>query len=333
VSLDGGDQRVATLALSGPDSGSNDQLAQPSATGVGDVNGDGNDDVAVGSPRQDDTAVWVVTNLAPGSSVSLDALGGDGFRVDGAPRNSSFGGAVSRAGDVNGDGVDDMVIGAPDQRGGAGAAYVVFGSRAPSDVDVSALSDRGFILRGASGTSAGGTLAGLGDVNGDGRGDFAVGAPFASPEGRTRAGVAYVVFGRHETSPVDLTALGAGGYRIDGQAAAQYEQSGAIYGSATTLAAAGDVDGDGRPDLALNAARTGPNDTVLAYVVYGKATTTRVDLAHPGGQALALEGDPSASIRLGDGVDFDGDKVFELPFSLGGEGIAASDGYLLKVKR
>jgi hypothetical protein len=334
VDLTGGSERVTTLRLPGPDLGSGDALAQPSAVGVGDVNADGRDDIAVGTPNNGGGpgGVYVVTKLPTGGEVSLDELGGDGFTIDGSSRDG-FGGVLSRAGDFNGDKIDDFAVGAPYTGGERGRTYVIFGTRDADDFDIGSIGDRGIVLTGALGGQSGGTLAGPGDLSGDGLADLAIGAPFASPDGRDRAGVTYVVFGRRDQGKVDLSELGSGGFRIDGQGPALYEQSDAIYGSATTLAPAGDANGDGTPDLVVSGTTTGSNDPAPTFVVYGKSSSTHVDLGDPGGQAVALEPPSGGFLRAGEGADFDGDNVFEVPFILGGEGHSVSDGYLIKVKR
>jgi hypothetical protein len=221
-------------------------------------------------------------------------------------------------------------VGAPHASEDSGAAYVIFGASKPDDVDVGELGDRGITLTGGEGTTAGTSLAGLGDVNGDGLADIAVGAPTASPDGRDRAGVAHVVFGRG-AGGIDLAALGAGGFRIDGPTAGTPQTTLFTPGLAGELMPTGDVNGDGTPDMAISASAI-DDGTDLAYVVYGKSSTTHVDLKKPGGDAAALDGASGAVMTFGSGVDHDGDEVFELPFSLGGEGLSASNGYLLDIK-
>jgi glycosylphosphatidylinositol phospholipase D len=275
--------------------------------------------------------VFVATNLTRGEEVAMDTLGDDGFEVTGEGSDDAFGGELARAGDVNGDDLDDFVVGAPHASEDSGAAYVIFGGSDSKDIDVGELGDRGITLTGGNGTTAGASLAGLGDVNGDGRADIAVGAPTATPDGRGRAGVAYVVFGRG-AGGIELPALGDGGFRIDGPTAGTPQTELFQPGLAGELSAAGDVNGDATPDLAISASEI-DDGTDLAYVVYGKSSTTRVDLSKPGGEAAALDGEAGAVMTFGSGVDFDGDKVFELPFSLGGDGVSTSNGYLLDITR
>jgi hypothetical protein len=218
---------------------------------------------------------------------------------------------------VNGDGIDDFLVAAPFIGGEDGAAYVIFGSREPQDLDSTDLGDRGILLAGGGGSTAGASVAGIGDVNGDDLADVIVGAPTASPAGRDGAGVAYVVFGRHNPGRVDLTQLGTSGFRVDGAAPKTAEQGEFTPGLASEVAAAGDVNGDGTPDAIVNSTHL-QGETPLAWIVYGKATPDRIDLARPGGQAMALDGAPDSSLSFGGGLDFDGDKKAEVPFVVSG---------------
>src|SRR5262249_46778657 len=139
--------------------------------------------------------------------------------------------AVSGAGDVNGDSIDDIIIG---RNGGtpavgrenAGECYVVFGSPNPfpSVLNVTTLNGiNGFLLNGKlrddySGTS----VSGAGDVNADGIDDILIGAFGADPSGRFGAGESYVVYGRTTTfpTPFELSSLdGANGFVLRGVAA------------------------------------------------------------------------------------------------------------------
>ena len=130
---------------------------------------------------------------------SLD--GSSGFRLDGVTDSDESGRSVSAAGDVNGDGIDDLLIGAPfaDPNGGnSGTSYVVFGSSAAfaSAIDLSSLNgSSGFRLDGVTSNDRSGfSVSAAGDVNGDGIDDLLIGARFADPNGGN-SGTSYVVFG------------------------------------------------------------------------------------------------------------------------------------------
>jgi len=116
--------------------------------------------------------------------------GSSGFTINGLDSNDRSGSSVSSAGDINGDGIDDLIIGAthadPNGNNSAGSSYVVFGSYAglPHLFDLSNLNGaNGFIING---------------VNGDGLDDLIIGAYGAGPNGNSYAGSSYVVFGKSE---------------------------------------------------------------------------------------------------------------------------------------
>ena len=182
--------------------------------------------------------------------IELSALdGANGFRIDGAAAGELSGRSVAGAGDVNGDGFADLIVGAylADPNGtNSGASYVVFGTASgfSSSLDVSALDGaNGFRIDGAAASDFSGiSVAGAGDVNDDGFADLIVGAYLADPNG-TNSGASYVVFGTASgfSSSLDVSALdGANGFRIDGAAA--------VDESGFSVAGAGDVNGDGFAD-------------------------------------------------------------------------------------
>ena len=133
-------------------------------------------------------------------SLNLSTLDGtNGFVINGIDVYDLSGYSVSSAGDVNGDGIDDLIIGAPNGNGGAGESYVVFGNNsgfAPS-LNLSTLDGtNGFVINGIDfSDSSGDSVSGAGDVNGDGLDDLIIGAREADPNGNSRAGQSYVVFG------------------------------------------------------------------------------------------------------------------------------------------
>ena len=140
-----------------------------------------------------------------GAVVELSDLdGSDGFVINGVDSGDQSGFSVSGAGDVNGDGVSDLLVGAPagDPNGnrGAGESYVVFGGAVVGTGGSVELSDLdgsdGFVLNGADISDRSGASVSIGgDVNGDGVADLIIGAEYADPNGNNLAGESYVIFG------------------------------------------------------------------------------------------------------------------------------------------
>jgi Ca2+-binding RTX toxin-like protein len=249
----------------------------------------------------------VATAVLPQQGGTVDLLTQANLRIDGAAPQDFAADSVASAGDFNGDGYGDVVIGAPNarnnSRGDSGSVYVLFGKPAPTNVDLVNLGTAGVRIDGADGGDhAGSSVAPAGDVNGDGRGDVIIGAPRADTENFFDAGSVYVVFGTAATSKIDLSALGPGGIRIDG------DQQSAFLGA--SVANAGDVNGDGRPDIVAGApGRDTPNgnNSGAAYVIYGQAPPTSIDLTNPlGGAGLRILG-PTGGDEAGRSVSGAGD--------------------------
>lgn len=244
---------------------------------AGDVNGDGIDDFIIGA--QNDTpsglnsgATYVVFGSTDGfdRSFELSSLDGvNGFRLVGANLNDFSGASVSSAGDVNGDGIDDILIGAPGANAGDnnnGETYVVFGSNAAFDArfNLSSLDgSNGFRINGiARDDFSGRSVSSAGDLNGDGIDDIIVGAPAAGSDGEV-----YVVFGSATEfdAGFDLSTLdGSNGFTISDAAS-----TGETIGN---VSLAGDVNGDGIGDILIGAASDGDDDKSEAYVVFGSIT-------------------------------------------------------------
>ena len=273
-----------------------DDYSGRSVSSAGDVNGDGYDDLIIGVPGADpngggsgETHVVYGGARAPGKGgvLAVSALDGtNGFTLTGIDRLDGSGGSVSSAGDVNGDGYDDLIIGAygasPNGERLAGESYVVYGgARAPGKGGVLALSAldgaNGFTLTGIDrGDQSGVSVSSAGDVNGDGYDDLIIGARGAELDGKLSAGETYVVYGGASApgtdGALDLAALdGANGFTLTG--------IDAFDGSGESVSSAGDVNGDGYDDLVIGAFRADPNGdrSGETYVVHGGARAPGMD--------------------------------------------------------
>jgi Ca2+-binding RTX toxin-like protein len=253
-----------------------------SVASAGDVNGDGYDDLIVGAALADPNgsssgASYLVFGKASGFATSLDLStldGTTGFRLDGAAAGDLGGTSVASAGDVNGDGYADLIVGArradPNGLYNAGSSYVVFGKASgfPATLDLGTLDGTtGFRLDGAAaGDASGYSVASAGDVNGDGCDDLIVGARDADPNGGY-SGASFVVFGKASGFAASLalsTLDGTTGFRVDGRHT--------LDRSGSSVASAGDINGDGYDDLIVGAPGADLYDSGTSYVVFGKAS-------------------------------------------------------------
>jgi glycosylphosphatidylinositol phospholipase D len=242
---------------------------------AGDLNGDGFDDLVISAPFADGGGAaagecYVVYGTVSGlpMPLGLSSLdGSNGFLLTSAADNSFTGGRANGAGDVNGDGIEDLILSSIEH------AYVVFGTAAgfPANFDVSTLDGtNGFTLNPAGTGDIPDSVDGAGDVNGDGIGDLIVGAFNADPAGRSNAGQSYVVFGRSAGFPasVSLASLdGDNGFALNGRLPGDY--------SGFPVSSAGDINGDGIDDVLVGAfyASPGGRDTAgQSYVVFGRRT-------------------------------------------------------------
>jgi FG-GAP repeat protein len=258
---------------------------------AGDVNDDRKADLIIGAPKADPRgrtnagAAYVVFGPFPRGRLALGALAGHGFRIDGAVALANVratnwatdgaGAVVAGAGDVNGDGLADLLVTGrlPSLQT---AAFVVYGKRDANRVDLAALGSGGFAI---ADDAIRGAFA-LGDVNDDGLADVGIAT---SVEGDEAGGALRVVFGRSDPAAPDR------GFLIRG------DNDDLQLGSAA--AAAGDVNHDGVGDVLIGAPGADIGNAVargVVFVWYGRRdpvdTFIRVGEPFAGSQVTGPKG-------------------------------------------
>jgi FG-GAP repeat len=315
-----------------------------------DLNGDGYNDLAVGAPDADlhvtgGGVVAVLYGKPQGVHITLNDLWDDGypywFHADYPARDGRIdqhaGESVASVGDMTGDGWPDLAIGAPQAdfngRIDSGSVWIISGHLPPIGPGCTGMNvdntcpwlrlyqltaAQGYRIDGAqAGDGLGSSLAGIGDQNGDGIPEVAIGASGASPNGRSGSGAVVVVAGQPGSANRDL-ATTPPLQRIDGAMAGA--------GLGASLAAAGDIDGDGRGDLLAGA----PGEAAYAgaaYLVRGAPGAVSDLLLAPAKIAPAGPGAQVGS-SLAAGLALDGagrDALVSAPgasaaFAVGGSG-------------
>ena len=253
---------------------------------AGDVDGDGLDDIVIGAPDADHSGsfsgkAYVVLGqtLVDSPVRELNLLDAD-YALIAESEHDNVGASVASAGDVDGDGLDDILIGAfgADHAGASvGKAYLVLGSSLAATTDTTlqlADADATFVGE-TTGFWTGDPVSSAGDVDGDGLDDILVGARMDS-EVLTEAGKAYLVYGRTIADEMPLTVHLA-------DADHTFLGLGAHDNAGHHVSAAGDVDNDGLDDILIGAPRHSTSERWAGhvYLLYGKdlAATTESTLS------------------------------------------------------
>ena len=249
---------------------------------AGDVNGNGYNDIIIGAPQaddevdnDDDTAVgetYLIYGGANfGESFDLNDLDvTNGVIISGINAGDLSGRSVSNAGDINGDGYDDIIIGAQGANDETGESYVIFGGpNLPARIELSTLGTNGFTISGVvPGGLSGRSVSNAGDINGDGYDDLIINASLAPGiNGESEAGQSYVLFGGPTFGEfLDLNELdGSNGFTLYG--IGEGDRTGRSV-------SAGDVNGDGFDDILVGAPEgDGPDGSRVnageTYLIYG----------------------------------------------------------------
>lgn len=224
-----------------------------SVAGIGDVNSDGFADVLVGARaydngQHDEGAAFLYFGGAGAFDTGADAL------LESNQLDSQFGHSVAGAGDLNGDGVADVIVGAPHYSNGhqdEGAVFIYFGGAGAFNTVVDARLESNLVR-----ANLGFSVAGAGDVNGDGIADIVVGAPMYNID-QINEGAAFVYFGK------------SGAFDPVADAQTESNQENANLGF--SVAGAGDIDGDGFADVIVGAPLYDNDQTNegVAFIYFG----------------------------------------------------------------
>lgn len=281
------------------------------ASYAGDVNGDGYDDFIIAGWSSDTGGidsgqVYLIFGKPTGWEMDTSLDFADATFL-GEKERDEAGKAITWAGDVNGDGYDDILIGSPsnsDYKDFSGKTYLIFGRSKGWRWHVNLRYADASFMGEDSDDASGSALCGLGDVNGDGYGDFLIGA-WSNNSAGFDAGKAYLFFGK--PSPWRPNTLLS---TADVVFTGEEEKDGA----ALSISYAGDINGDGYDDIFIGAwgSNYGGNDSGQSYVIFGKPTGWKremslreADLSFYGknnsdsaGRAISYAGDINA-----DGID------------------------------
>ncbi len=275
--------------------------AGSSVDGAGDVSGDGVDDIVIGAEGESTAgansgAVYIVSGALSGTHSLATAHA----KFTGVHTSDMAGAAVAGAGDVDGDGVGDLLVGAyqePTTAEDAGAAYLLYGPLSGTG----SLSSAAAVLLGEDGGDwAGSAVAGLGDVDGDGLADLAIAAK-REDSTDTWAGAVYLVYDAVQGEQ----SLSSASAKLTGEAMSD--------NAGSSVAGAGDVNGDGFADVLIGAQANGGGGASAgaAYLVYGPVFGT-VGLASADAKLTGEASYDYAGGAVSSAGDMDGDGIDDI---------------------
>lgn len=291
----GGKGAGAASSASDEVDGSSTSDALGSALDCGaDVDDDGSIDVLAGAPGGGAAYLYDAATLTKWGKLTGSADAGS---------------AVAFVNDLDGDGVDDLLVGESQSN----KAWLVLGSSALGNVTLSTGADAAYTGE-ATDDSAGTSVAGFGDVDGDGYDDLGIGAP-ENDSAATAAGSAYVVMGKATPATASLSAADARLRGIDSADRAGF-----------TLAPGGDSDADGFADVLVGAYydEAGGTGAGAAYLLYGSAAFTSVSLSAADATFTGESARDSSSEGLAGGADVNGDGADDILIGAPSETTAGS---------
>jgi concanavalin A-like lectin/glucanase superfamily protein/FG-GAP repeat protein len=282
-----------------------DDYSGYSVSSAGDVNGDGYDDILIGAYNDEEGGsqagqTYLILGKESGWEINVSLSQSDASFI-GEDSSDYSGYSVSSAGDVNGDGYDDILIGAyKDEVGGsdAGQTYLIFGKATGWSMNKNLSTANASFIGEDSSDYSGYSVSSAGDVNGDGYDDILIGA-YSDEEGGNYAGQTYLIFGKATGWSMDVD-LNQSNASFLGESANDY--------SGYSVSSAGDVNGDGYDDILIGA-YVRENYKGQTYLIFGKATgwSMDVDLSQSNASFLGNDDSDNSGYSVSSAGDVNGD--------------------------